>query len=393
MQVGPSYLTLRRLKTVALGIAVVSLIVTLVRAIGSSENFFQSYLLSLLFWLGLALGCFVLLLIVHLAGGSWGSIIRRPLESGVAVIPLMALLFIPLLFGLDQLFPWTNPDYLKSHPTVAIKTGLYLNIPFFVARAALYFLLWLAGAFLFLRLSGQQDSTHIDSGKLAYRMKGFAGVWLVIYIMTMTFAAIDWAMSLTPVFWSGIYPVILMISQAITGMAFIIIVMSLLSIKLPQVASLLTAKRLQDYGNFLMAFTMFWAYTSFSQLIILWSNNVVETASWYVLRLGSGWNVVAGSLLVFGFFAPFLILFSRWVKRKTLTLSLVAIWAIVVQITNIFWFIVPTFARAGNPINILDITIFIGMGGLWLWVYAHALSSRPIIPLNDPRISQVTTNG
>ena len=142
-----------------------------------------------------------------------------------------------------------------------------------------------------------------------------------------------------------------------------------------------------------MAFTMFWAYTSFSQLIILWSNNVVETASWYVLRLGTGWNIVAGSLLVFGFFAPFLILFSRWVKRKKLTLSLVAVWAIVVQITNIFWFIVPTFARTGIQITTLDITIFIGIGGLWLWVFAHALAARPIIPLNDPRISQVTSNG
>jgi hypothetical protein len=393
MQVGPSYLTLGRLKTGALGIAIVALMLTLIRAIGSTENFFESYLLSFLFWLGLALGCFVLLLVVHLAGGSWGAIIRRPLEAGVAVIPLMALLFIPLLFGLDQLFSWTDPEYLKSHPTVAIKTGLYLNIPFFIVRAALYFVLWLAGAILFIRLSGQQDNTHLNSGKIAYRMKGFAGVWIVIYILTMTFAATDWAMSLTPVFWSGIYPVILMISQAITGMAFIIIVMSLLSRKLPQINALLTGKRLQDYGNFLMAFTMFWAYTSFSQLIILWSNNVVETASWYVLRLGTGWNIVAGSLLVFGFFAPFLILFSRWVKRKKLTLSLVAVWAIVVQITNIFWFIVPTFARTGIQITTLDITIFIGIGGLWLWVFAHALAARPIIPLNDPRISQVTSNG
>ena len=393
MQVGPSYLTLGRLKTGALGIAIVALMLTLIRAIGSTENFFESYLLSFLFWLGLALGCFVLLLVVHLAGGSWGAIIRRPLEAGVAVIPLMALLFIPLLFGLDQLFSWTDPEYLKSHPTVAIKTGLYLKIPFFIVRAALYFVLWLAGAILFIRLSVQQDNTHLNSGKIAYRMKGFAGVWIVIYILTMTFAATDWAMSLTPVFWSGIYPVILMISQAITGMAFIIIVMSLLSRKLPQIDALLTGKRLQDYGNFLMAFTMFWAYTSFSQLIILWSNNVVETASWYVLRLGTGWNIVAGSLLVFGFFAPFLILFSRWVKRKKLTLSLVAVWAIVVQITNIFWFIVPTFARTGIQITTLDITIFIGIGGLWLWVFAHALAARPIIPLNDPRISQVTSNG
>jgi hypothetical protein len=184
-----------------------------------------------------------------------------------------------------------------------------------------------------------------------------------------------------------------MISQAISGMAFIILVMVFLSRKLPQVDKLLTAKRLQDYGNFLMAFTMFWAYTSFSQLIILWSNNVTETASWYVLRLGSEWNIVAGSLLVFGFFAPFLILFSRWVKRKRLTLSLVAIWALIVQMTNMFWFIVPTFQRAGPQISILDLALFVGIGGLWLWVYAHTLASRPIIPLNDPRIPQVNIDG
>jgi hypothetical protein len=393
MQVGPSNVSVGRLKTVALGLAIIGIAVGLIRAFGSSENFFESYLLSFLFWLGLALGCFVILLVVHLAGGSWGAVIRRPLEAGVAVLPLMALLFVPLLFGINSLFVWTNPEFLASHPTVDIKTSLYLNIPFFLVRAALYFALWVGGAFLFLRLSVQQDRDKTHSGKLGYRMKSLAGLWVVIYILTMTFAAIDWAMSLTPVFWSGIYSVILMISQAISGMAFIILVMVFLSRKLPQVDKLLTAKRLQDYGNFLMAFTMFWAYTSFSQLIILWSNNVTETASWYVLRLGSEWNIVAGSLLVFGFFAPFLILFSRWVKRKRLTLSLVAIWALIVQMTNMFWFIVPTFQRAGPQISILDLALFVGIGGLWLWVYAHTLASRPIIPLNDPRIPQVNIDG
>ncbi len=374
-----------RLQTTALGIGVISVLGAAVLGFFGDANFFQSYLIAYLFWLGLSLGALVLLFTQHLAGGPWGALIARPLESAATLIPLMALLFVPVLLGATQLYPWTDAAYLADHPTVAAKTE-YLNLPFFIVRAVVYFAVWTGAAFLYRRTSLQQDERPSGAGTLAYRLRSVSGLWFVFYVLTMTFAAIDWAMSLTPVWFSGIYPVIIMAGQAITAIAFIIIVVAWLARRNPSVDALLTPRRLQDLGNFLMAFTMFWAYTQVSQLIIQWSNNVAETASWYVLRLGPDWLGLSAFLLFFGFFAPFFILFSRWVKRKRRALVMVAVWALVVQALNYFWFVAPTFGREGFALTLADVLVFIGLGGIWLAAFARQLGSQRVLPANDPRL-------
>ena len=378
-----------RLQTAGLGVGVVALLGAVVLGFATDSGFFQSYLISFLFWLGLSLGAMVMLIVQHLAGGPWGPIIARPLEAAVAVIPIMGLLFIPLAFAVPQLFVWTSEAYLAEHATVAAKTA-YLNLPFFIVRAVLYFVIWSAFALLYRRLSARQDAANEAAGRLGYRMRSMSGLWLVVYVMTMTFAGIDWAMSLTPVWFSGIYPVILMASQAITAIAFIILVIVMLAERNASIDILLTPRRLQDLGNFLMAVTMFWAYVQISQLIIQWSNNVVETASWYVVRLGPAWVGVSAFLLFFGFFAPFMILFSRWVKRKRRALTLVAIWSIFTQLLNYFWFIAPTFERQGFALTLSDVLLFVGLGGVWLAAFARFLSTRNILPHNDPRLVAVS---
>jgi hypothetical protein len=374
-------LDFRRPATVALGLGALGLIAAVIGAFFGTEAFFQSYLFAFLFWLGLALGCLVLLAVNHMAGGSWGAVIRRPLEAGVAVLPVMALFFIPLLFGMNLLYVWTDASYLATNPTVEAKTA-YLNTPI------LYFGLWILAATMYLRSSSRQDDDAANSGAIGYRLKSRSPLWLIVYVITMTFAAIDWGMSLTPVWWSGIYGAILMISQAIVAISFVIAIMVWLAGRNAAINELLTAKRLQDLGNFLMAFIMFWAYTSVSQLIIQWSNNVVETNTWYVARLSEGWVGVGVFLLFFGFFAPFGILFSRWVKRKRRALTLVAFWAILVQGVNLFWFIIPTYERTGAQVTWLDFALLIGIGGIFMFAYFRSLGSRPILPLHDPRLSK-----
>lgn len=376
---------LGRLQSLSLIVGAVAVVAAIGLALLGSAGFFHSYLFAFLFWLGLSLGCLVLLFVQHLAGGSWGALIRRPLEAGVSVLPILAILFIPLLFGLGSLYEWTHAEFVESQPIVAAKTA-YLNVPFFIARAVLYFAIWIAGALFFLRMSNRQDRDLASSGSLAYRMKSVSAIWIIIYVLTMTFAAIDWGMSLTPEWFSGIYPVILMIGQAITAISFIICVMVLLAGTIPAVNELLTTKRLQDLGNFLMAFTMFWAYVSFSQLIIIWSNNTVETSPWYVVRLNGGWSYLSAFLLAFGFFAPFAILFSRWVKRKRSALMTIAIWALLIRLIDLFWILVPSYGRSGSPLTVLDVLLLVGLGGLWLAVFARSLASRPILPLHDPRL-------
>ena len=291
MQAPSNTLLFPRSQQTALVVGVAGLAVGVLLALIAGSDFFESYLYAFLFWIGLPLGCLVLLLTNHLAGGPWGALIQRPLEAGASLLPLMALFFIPLVFATGGLYLWTDAVYLEAHPSVAWKSW-YLNTPFWIVRAAIYFLTWILIARSYLRNSAQQDEDAADGGRLGYQMKSRAGLSIIMYVMTMTLAAVDWGMSLTPVWWSGIYGVIFMISQAITAIAFIIGVMAIVAARNERVNALLTAKRLQDLGNFLMAFTVFWAYTSISQLIILWSNNVVETNTWYVLRFGPGWSIV-----------------------------------------------------------------------------------------------------
>jgi len=379
-----------RFQATALGVGVIAVVGAAVLAFFGDANFFQSYLMAYLFWLGLSLGALVLSFAQHLAGGPWGSLVARPLESAMTLIPLMALLFVPVLLGMNQLYPWTDAAYVAEHPTVAAKTE-YLNVPWFVIRAVVYFAVWTGAALLYRRTSLRQDEDASNAGTIGYRLRSASGLWFVFYVLTMTFAGIDWAMSLTPVWFSGIYPVILMASQAITGIAFVILAVSWLAERNPTVDALLTPRRLQDLGNFLLAFTMFWAYTQVSQLIIQWSNNVVETASWYVVRLGPGWVGVAAFLLFFGFFAPFFVLFSRWVKRKRRALSIVAVWALFTQALNYFWFIAPTFGREGFALTLADVLVFIGIGGIWLAAFARQLGSRQVLPANDPRLVAAVT--
>lgn len=352
---------------------------------GLGGGLYESWLLAFLFWVGLSLGTLVMLVVGHLAGGSWSTLIQRPLEAGVSLLPIMALLFLPVLFGMNVLYAWTDAAYVASHPLVAAKSA-YLNTPFFIVRAAIYFSLWLLAAWLYLRGSARQDREADRAGAIGYRLKSVSGLWLILYVLTMSFASRDWAMSLTPEWWSGIYAVIMMISQAITAVAFVILVMVTLAGRSARIDDLLTEKRLQDLGNFLMAFLMFWAYVSFSQLIIIWSGNVTELTPWYLVRMAPGWIGVGGFLLAFGFLAPFVILFSRWVKRKRNALAVMAAWAIFVQVLNLVYFVVPAFERPGFPITLSDVLIWLGVGGIWLFFYLRRLSAHPILPSNDPRL-------
>ena len=388
-QTSPLHSRFTRLQWLGLGVGVVGLVLAVLLAFVSGlDSFFESYLFAFLFWTGLALGCFVMLFVQHLAGGSWGALIRRPLEAGSMVLPAMAILFIPLIFGMGSLYEWTHAEFLESHPIVAAKTG-YLNTTFFIIRSAVYFLIWGLGAWYFFRQSGRQDDVSAEeSGRIGFRLKSVSALWIVIYVLTMTLAGVDWSMSLTPEFFSGIYSVILMIGQAISAVCFIIFIMVYLASKDAEIDELLTSKRLQDLGNFLMAFTMFWAYTSVAQLVILWSNNIVETNPYYVLRFSPGWRAVGLFIIFFGFFAPFVILFSRWVKRKRRALVLVAVWAIFIRLLDLFFIVIPNFGREGFPLHLLDVVLVIAMGGIWLGVFALAFKSRPALPLHDPRLAK-----
>lgn len=363
---------------------VVGLILTIILGVTPWGNFFQSYLYAFLFWFGLALGSLGLLLIGHLAGGSWAAITRRFLEAGAMVIPIMGLLFIPIILGANSLYEWTNAEYVAEHPLVANKKG-YLNISFFIIRAAIYFITWSLLAWWLYAHSKKQDDNESKAKEIGRKAQRLGAGGFILTCLLMTFAAFDWGMSLNPEWYSGLYGVIFMIGQAISTMAFLIII-TLLFAEVEPLKSFLNRKLIQDLGNFLMAFTMFWAYVSASQLIIIWSGNVTETNPWLVLRMHDPvWRSVGSFLMVFHFFVPFIILFSRWVKRSHRLLVVVACWMLFARLVDIFFYVVPEFDRF-NVLHLGDFTALIGLGSIWIWFFIERFKNRPLLPVHDPRL-------
>lgn len=379
---------INRVQLIAFILGLVGIVASAIGAFSNTTGFMQAYLLAYLFWIGMSLGGFPLLLTQHIAGGSWGATIRRPLEAAMMVLPLMALLFIPIILGMNQLYPWMNAEFVASHPTVAAKTS-YLNQTWFIIRAAIYFVLWILSTWFFVKTGTSQDGNKKNAKNLQLRMGKASVPWFIVFFVTMTLASVDWGMSLTPVWYSGIYGTMFITIQTISTLSLAIISLIYIAKTEVVVDKLLTTKRLQDLGNFLMAYIIFWAYVNFAQLIIIWSNNITDTNTWYMARFAEPWKTVSLFLLFFGFFATLAILISRWVKRKRSALMIVSIWALFVQLLFTFYVIVPAFERTGFIFQWLDLALFLGMGGIWVAGYIFQLKSRPIVPINDPRLEGI----
>jgi hypothetical protein len=353
------------------------------------EQFFRSYLLAYVFWLCLPLGCTAILMLHHLTGGDWGLPIRRPLEAGTRTFPLMVILFIPLLFGLKTLYPWTHPDIVAGDAVLQAK-HFYLNLNFFYLRVLIYFSIWLGLAYFLNKWSEEQDRT--GNPVFAKRLEGFSGPGLIFYGLTVTYASIDWVMSLEPHWYSTIFGMIFMIVGALGAMALVIIVARNLAAAEP-FASAVTPDQFQDLGNLMLAFVMLWAYLSFSQFLIIWSGNLKTEIPWYMVRAHGGWAKVAVFLILFHFAIPFLLLLQRPVKRRRGALSLVAGALLFISFVDVYWLIVPAFEQDAPHLHPLDLTLAIGVGGVWLAFYIWQLQRRPLLPLHDPRFEGVVAHG
>lgn len=344
------------------------------------EQFFRSYLLAYIFWAGLTLGCLAILMMQYVTGGAWGIILRRALEGATRTLPLLILLFVPLLFGLHRLYIWTNQQIVSSDPLLVHKHP-FLNIPFFLVRAALYFSFWAGVSFFLNRWSRAQDRT--GAAKFAWRLEHLSGPGLFFLAVTLTLAMIDWVMSLEPRWYSTIYAVGFMAGEMLAAFAFAIAVVILLSAKKP-LAGVVRRKHFRDLGNLLLTFVMLWAYCAFSQYLLIWSGNLREEIPWYLRRTAGGWGWVAISLIVFHFFLPFFLLLFREIKDHTRMLVTVAVIVILLRFVDLFWLVEPAFYPQNFSLHWLDLVATIGVGGVWLAVFIRQLRAWPLLPLHDP---------
>jgi len=377
----PSMSTFQRRALIA---GIVFVVLLLAGALLDPRHFFQSYLIGWTFWTGIGVGSIALLMLQHLTGGGWGFVIRRSLEAATRTLPLMAILFVPVIIGSRYLYPWTNHEELAEHPVVQFKTP-YLNVPFFTVRAVIYFGVWLTLAFLLNRWSLAQDRT--TDNRYTKNMRLLSGPGMVALIFTVTFASVDWYMSLEPEWFSTIYGFIYVAAWTLSALAFVIFVMARLSREEPM-RRIVAPLHFHDLGKLLLALVMLWAYFAYSQYLIIWSGNLPEEITWYTVRTHGAWGAIIVGIAILHFAAPFLFLLSRDLKRSPGKLVIVAALILVMRIIDLIWMLAPAFREHYKWIW-LDVIALIGFGGLWLALFTSQLSKRSLIPINDPQYESV----
>jgi len=373
---------LLRLERRALAVGVVALVVAAVGGAFSPAAFFRAWLVSWLFWLSIPLGALAIVMLHYLSGGSWGIVIRRISESTAATLPLLALLFVPVAIGMGAIYEWAHPATAAADPALQVKHA-YLNVPFFLARAVLYFVAWIAVSRVLVRWSEQRDVVA-DPDPRRFRL--FAGPGLVVYGITVTFASIDWAMSIEPHWSSTVYPLMFGVGQVLAGFAFTITVAVLLRDREP-FGRLVNAPNLVDLGNLMLTFVLLWAYLSFSQLLLIYAGNIREEVTWYLARERPGWLTVAFALIGIHFFLPFALLLQRAVKRNPVTLGAVAALVLVMRLVDDYWLVLPGI-RGAEGFHWLYVVTPLAVGGLWLAAFTRRLRGIALVPANEPLVEQ-----
>ena len=385
---GPSVLS--RIERTGLAVGGVFLLALAAGFAMDRGQFFRSYLLGFLFWVGIAVGSLGLTMLNHLTGGLWGMVPRRFHEAAARTLPAMGLLFVPVVLGASSVYTWAQPEVVAADELLQ-KKAAYLNVPFFTARAASYFAVWGLLAWLVSSWSRRQDG-GADPVR-AERLRGLSAVGLVLLSLTTTFAAVDWGMSLAPHWFSTIYGVLFIVGWTLSALSFTIVLMSRLAGEEP-FTKVLQPVTVHDLGKLLLAFTMLWGYVNFSQFLVVWSGNVSEETPFYLQRLQGGWQGVAVLLLVFHFALPFALLLSRPLKRNARALGAVAALMLLMQLVDLFWLIGPDLVGHGHgdvPLRVhwMDLAATLGLGGLWLVLFARQARTAPVLPTGEPEVREL----
>jgi len=393
-----------RMRSRSLVVGAVFAVLALVGAILHWQIFLRAWLFSFMFWLGLTTGSLALLCLQYTSGGNWGRLGRRIWEAAAGNWWLMALFWIPIAVGVKELFPWArvHDDPSKAAELIAHygadKLHYYLNVPFWLFRGVFFFVAW-AIIFYFLKRWSVREEAGTTTPAQFVPIQNLSGFGIVFFGFSITFASIDWTMSLYPEWWSTVWGMLFMVGQVLTTFCFTIWLLTRLAAVEP-VSRMFKVDYLHDFGKLMFAFVVLWAYLSFSQWLIIWSGNMLSEIRWYLMRLYHGWQYFGTALIFVHFVFPFALLLSRSLKRHAGRIVAVCFLLLFMRLVDLFWITSPNFypgaeflpwhpATTGlNGFCLVDALMYIvcpiAMGGIWLFFFYLQLSKRSLMPVNDP---------
>lgn len=345
-------------------------------------QFFHSYLTAFVFWLSIALGGLFFTILHHLVDAKWSVVLRRISESIMMILPLMAFFFVPIIFGINDLYHWAHQDQMSMDHLLQSKAP-YLNTPFFLARAIGFFSIWfLLGHFLY-RFSVEEDpKTNLE---LKQKRQRLSAPGMILFALSLTLASFDWLMSLDAHWFSTIFGVYVFSGTVLSILSF----MTLIAIYLRKrgiLTDTITVEHYYDLGKLLFAFTVFWAYIAFSQFFLIWYANIPEETVWFLHRWEGSWKYVTLSLVVGHFVVPFLVLLNREPKRSPMLLGIMSLWILAIHFIDLQWLVLPNLHHGGMHPSWLDLTTMMGIGGIFLWLFWRRLLSNPIVPIGDSNL-------
>jgi hypothetical protein len=373
-----------RLPAIGAGCALVGVAGCALLGVSNPKQFFFSWLVSFLFFLSLALGGLFFVLIQYAVQGGWGIVLRRVGETVFATLPAMAVLCVPVLLGMRDLYSWAAPG-AADHDALLRWKAPFLNATFFLIRAAIYFAIWSGIALLYFNGSRSQDAT--GNPAVSARLRRLAGPSIIVLAITQTFASIDWIMSLTPHWYSTMFGVYFF-SGAFVGFIALLSVLAPAMQRARLLDTVITAEHLHDVGKLLFAFTSFWAYIAFSQFLLVWYANLPEETIWFKARLEGSWKAMSVLLMVGHFAIPFFYLMGRAVKRRGTTLAVGGVWLLAMHYMDLYWQIMPTLHADGVHPTALDVAAFLAVGGCFVAAASWLMRRQALVPLGDPRLAE-----
>jgi hypothetical protein len=213
-----------------------------------------------------------------------------------------------------------------------------------------------------------------------------SGAGVPLFVLTLTFASMDWVMSLEPHWFSTIYGLIFLSGYGVMTLAFTGIILSRIADQEP-IAGVIKRSHFNDLGSLTLAFTMLWGYLNLSQFLIIYSGNLPEEITWYLARMGGGWGIVGAALVLLHFLLPFVLLLWRRNKETIGRLVVIGCWILVIRWVDVLWLVKPVFEES-LTIHWMDITLLLGLGGIWLAFFVSQLTGAALLPLKDPRVAR-----